>query len=110
MQKVITLLQDMRSTSVTEKKDEEVAFTKFKGWCDHTTKEKQKRVKEAEELMSSLEADIMSAESDVAELTQAMADLDAEMDQYRADMKAATEVASHRIAAPFVRCPYRKSL
>jgi hypothetical protein len=92
VQKVITLLQDMRSTSVTEKKDEEVAFTKFKGWCDHTTTEKQKRVKEAEELMSQLEADIMSAESDVAELTQAMADLDAEMDQYRADMKAATEV------------------
>ena len=43
----------------------EVAFTTFKGWCDSTATNKQKAIKEAEELMEQFEADIAAAESDV---------------------------------------------
>jgi len=92
VQKVIKLLQDMQATSTQEKKDEEVAFASFKTWCDHTTKTKQESIAKAEALMEQYEAEIQAAESDVAMLTEAMADLDAEMDGYKKDMKAATEV------------------
>ena len=61
VQKVIQLMNEMHAKGVQEKQDEEVAFTTFKQWCDNTATNKQKAIKEAEELMEQLEADIASA-------------------------------------------------
>merc|ERR1719463_918609 len=92
VQKVIQLMNEMHAKGVQEKQDEEVAFTTFKQWCDNTASNKQKAIKEAEELMEQLEADIASAESDVTTLTDEIAGLNAEMDSKKKDMQAATEI------------------
>jgi chromosome segregation ATPase len=92
VQKVIQLMNEMHAKGVQEKQDEEVAFTTFKQWCDNTASNKQKAIKEAEELMEQLEADIAAAESDVVTLTDEIAGLNAEMDSKRKDMQAATEI------------------
>merc|ERR1719311_1123534 len=91
VQKVIQLMKEMHAKGVTEKQDEEVAFTTFKGWCDSTATNKQKAIKEAEELMEQLEADIAAAESDVVKLTDEIAALNAEIDSKKADMDSETE-------------------
>merc|ERR1719389_724866 len=91
VQKVIQLMNEMHAKGVQEKQDEEVAFTKFKGWCDSTTKNKQKAIKEAEELMEQYEADIAAAASDVTKLTDEIAALNAEIDSKKAEMASETE-------------------
>jgi chromosome segregation ATPase len=92
VQKVIQLMTEMHAKGVQEKQDEEVAFTTFKQWCDNTAKNKAKAIKESEELMEQLEADIASAESDVVTLTDEIAGLNAEIDSKKKDMQAATEI------------------
>jgi chromosome segregation ATPase len=92
VQKVIQLMNEMHAKGVQEKQDEEVAFTTFKQWCDNTASNKQKAIKEAEELMEQLEADIAAAESDVSTLTDEIAAINAEMDSKEKDMQAATEI------------------
>merc|ERR1719281_2022606 len=81
----------MEAKAITEKQDEEVAFTSFKGWCDSTSTNKQKAIKESEELMEQLEADIAAAESDVVKLTDEIAATDAEIDSKTEEMAANTE-------------------
>merc|ERR1719161_1349414 len=85
-------MNEMHAKGVQEKQDEEVAFTSFKQWCDNTAKNKAKAIKEAEELMEQLEADIAAAESDVSTLTDEIAAINAEMDSKKKDMQAATEI------------------
>jgi len=91
VQKVIQLMKEMHAKGVTEKQDEEVAFTSFKGWCDSTSKNKQKAVTEGEELMEQFEADIAAAESDVIKLTDEIAALNAELDSKKAEMASNAE-------------------
>jgi hypothetical protein len=91
VQKVIQLMKEMHAKGVTEKQDEEVAFTSFKGWCDSTSTNKQKAIKEAEELMEQFEADIAAAASDVIKLTDEIAALNAEIDSKKAEMASETE-------------------
>ena len=92
VQKVIELMNDMRAKGIKEKQDEEVAFTKFKMWCDNTVKSREKSIKEAEQLMEQLEADIAAAKSDVVTLTDEIAALDAQIGEHQKEMKAATEI------------------
>jgi chromosome segregation ATPase len=92
VQKVLQLMDDMLAKAETEKKDEEVAFTTFKTWCDNTAKNKQAAVEKAEELMEQLEADIAAADSDVVTLTDEIASLDADTDAEEKKGKEAREV------------------
>jgi chromosome segregation ATPase len=92
VQKVIELMSEMRAKGVKEKQDEEVAFTKFKMWCDNTATSRQKSIKEANELIEQLQADIAAAESDVATLTDEIAALDAQIGEHKKEMQAATEI------------------
>merc|ERR1719235_1099399 len=92
VQKGIQLMNEMHAKGVQEKQDEEVAFTTFKQWCDNTASNKQKAIKESEELMEQLEADIAAAESDVTTLTDEIAALNADIDSKEKDMQAATEI------------------
>ena len=92
VQKVIELMNEMRAKGVKEKQDEEVAFTSFKTWCDNTARQREESIKEGEARMEQLEADIASAESDVSTLTDEIAAIDAQIDEHKKDMKAATEI------------------
>jgi len=92
IQKVISLMNDMKAKGIKEKQDEEVAFTKFKQWCSDTTRQRQESIKEAEEQMEQLTAEIQKAKSDIATLTDEIAALDAQIGSWNQDKKAATEV------------------
>jgi hypothetical protein len=92
VQKVIALLNDMHAKGTKEMKDEEVAFSAFKQWCDNTARQRQQSIKEAEELMEHLSAEIAKADADVAQLTDEIAAIDESIAGFKKEMKAATEI------------------
>merc|ERR1719253_2383349 len=92
IQKVISLMNDMKAKGIKEKQDEEVAFTSFKQWCDDTTRQRQESITEAEEKMEQLTADIQKATSDIATLADEIQALDNQIASWNQDKTAATEV------------------
>jgi len=92
IQKVISLLTDIHAKGEAELKEEQVAFSTFKQWCDDTAVTKQRSIKEAEELMEHLSAEISKAEADVAQLSDEIAVLDNDMAGFKEEQKSATEI------------------
>ena len=75
-----------------EKHEEQVQFAAYKQFCDDTTVEKQRAIKEATAKMEQLVAAIQKAEADAATLAKEIAQLDEDISVYEGDKKAATEV------------------
>merc|ERR1719389_749059 len=92
VQKVIQLLQGMAEKGKKEKHEEQVQFAAYKQFCDDTTVEKQRAIKEATAKMEQLVAAIQKAEADAATLAKEIAHLDEDISVYEGDKKAATEV------------------
>ena len=92
VQKVIQLLQGMAEKGKKEKHEEQVQFAAYKQFCDDTTTEKQRAIKEATAKMEQLVAAIQKAEADAATLAKEIAQLDEDISVYEGDKKAATEV------------------
>jgi chromosome segregation ATPase len=92
IQKVISLLQDIHAKGEADVKAEQVAFSTFKQWCTNTAATKQKSIKEAEELMEHLSAEIAKAEADVAQLSDEIAVLDNDVAGFKEEQKSATEI------------------
>merc|ERR1719440_1402281 len=82
----------MAAKGKAAKQDEAVKFTAYKQFCDDTGAEKQRSIKEANEMIEQLQADIQKAETDAKVLAQKLAELDATVAALNADKKAATEV------------------
>ena len=89
---VIQLLQGMAEKGKKEKHEEQVQFAAYKQFCDDTTTEKQRAIKEATAKMEQLVAAIQKAEADAATLAKEIAQLDEDISVYEGDKKAATEV------------------
>merc|ERR1719271_1559199 len=70
VQKVIQLLQGMAEKGKKEKHEEQVQFAAYKQFCDDTTVEKQRAIKEATAKMEQLVAAIQKAEADAATLAK----------------------------------------
>jgi len=92
VQKVIQLLQGMAEKGKEEKHAEQVQFASYKQFCDDTTVEKQRAVKENTALMEQLTASIQKAEADAATLAKEIAQLDEDISVWEGDKKAATQV------------------
>merc|ERR1719460_276945 len=92
VQKVIQLLQGMAEKGKEEKHAEQVQFASYKQFCDDTTVEKQRAIKENTALMEQLTASIQKAEADAATLAKEIAQLDEDISVWEGDKKAATEV------------------
>ena len=90
---VIQLLQGMAEKGKKEKHEEQVQFAAYKQFCDDTTVEKQRAIKEATAKMEQLVAAIQKAEADAATLAKEIAQLDEDISVYEGDKKAATEVS-----------------
>jgi len=75
-----------------EKHDEQVQFAAYKQFCDDTTVEKTRAIKEAEETIDVLKADIQKYTADAAQLTKEIAELDEDISIWNGDIKAATNV------------------
>merc|ERR1719389_814437 len=92
VQKVIQLLQGMAEKGKKEKHEEQVQFAAYKQFCDDTTVEKQRAIKENTAKMEQLVAAIQKAEADAATLAKEIAQLDEDISVWEGDKKAATEV------------------
>jgi len=92
VQKVIELMQGMLAKGKSEKHDEQVQFAAYKQFCDDTTVEKQRLIKEAEEHIEVLKADIAKYTATAAQLTKEIAGHDEDISVWEGDKKAATKV------------------
>jgi len=92
VQKVIQLLNGMVEKGKKEKHEEQVQFAAYKQFCDDTTVEKQRAIKEANEMMEILEADIQKYEADAAQLAKEIAKHDEDVSTWEGDFKAASKV------------------
>merc|ERR1719197_123897 len=75
-----------------EKHEEQVQFASYKQFCDDTTVEKQRAIKEANEMIEMLQADIQKYEADAARLAKEIAQHDEDISTWEGDFKAATKV------------------
>ena len=92
VQKVVVLLQEMLAKGKAEKHDEQVQFAAYKQFCDDTSVEKARRIKEGEETMEILTADIKKAVADAAQLGKEISEHEADISTWSGDSKAATKV------------------
>ena len=68
-----------------EKHEEQVQFAAYKQFCDDTTVEKQRAIKEATAKMEQLVAAIQKAEADAATLAKEIAQLDEDISVYEGE-------------------------
>jgi chromosome segregation ATPase len=92
VQKVIQLLDGMIEKGTKEKQDEEIQFTKFKGFCESTTKFKREAIEDNNEQITSLQADIQKFEADAELLTKEIAQIDIDLTTWKGDQKASNKV------------------
>merc|ERR1719424_2044388 len=92
VQKVIQLMQGMLEKGKLEKHEEQVQFASYKQFCDDTSVEKKRSIKEAEEKIDTLKADIQKYTAKSAKLTKEIAELDEDIAVWTGDIKAATKV------------------
>jgi len=92
VQKVIEMLTGMVAKGKKAKHEEQVSYAAYKQWCDSITVEKQKAIKEANQQIEMLDADIQKYEAESKLLTQEIAKLDEDVATASGDQKAATRV------------------
>merc|ERR1719375_1312268 len=92
VQKVIELLQGMLEKGKKEKHEEQVQFAAYKQFCDDTTVDKQRAIKEANEMIEMLKADIQNYAVEADQLGKEIAGHDEDISVWGGDIKAATKV------------------
>merc|ERR1719460_2816424 len=92
VQKVVQLLNGMVEKGKKEKHEEQVQFATYKQFCESTTGEKQRAIKEANQNIESLQADIGDAEATAATRTKEIATTDGEVATWEGNLKAANQV------------------
>jgi prefoldin subunit 5 len=92
VQKVVVLLQEMLAKGKTEKHDEQVQFAAYKQFCDDTSMEKKRAIKEGEESMEMLKADIQKHGADATQLAKEIAEHEADISTWNGDSKASSNV------------------
>ena len=92
VQKVIEMLNGMLEKGKKEKHEEQVQFAAYKQFCDDTTVEKKRLIKEAQEHIEILKADIEKDTTDAKTLTGEISGHDEDMSVWNGDRKAATKV------------------
>merc|ERR1719215_312159 len=87
-------MEGMAAKGKAEKHDEQVQFAAYKQFCDDTSVEKTRAIKEANEAIDVLKADIEKYTADAARLTKEIAEHEADIAAWTGDTKAATKVRS----------------
>jgi hypothetical protein len=92
IQKVLEVMQDMKSRVTKEKKEEAIRFASFKQFCDDTTTNKKASVARAGRQIAKLEAEIARASADVIALGKEVAELQGTAARRQADQNAARDI------------------
>jgi hypothetical protein len=92
VQKVVQLLNGMVEKGKKDKHDEQVQFASYKQFCDDTTVEKNRDIKESNQMIEVLKADIEKYEADAARMAREIAAHDDDITTWEGDFKAANKV------------------
>jgi len=92
IQKVLSMMEDMKSKGIKSKQEEEVRFGAFQQFCSGTSAAKQKAIENGAATIEKLDADISKASSDIAGLSGDLSELDEDLGRWDTDKKAATDV------------------
>lgn len=92
LQKVLSMMKEMKAHGIQEKQDEEVRFSAFSQWCTTTQKVKQEAIDRGSREIEDRSAAIEKAAADMDELGERVAELNADVARLTEDEKAAAEV------------------
>jgi len=92
VQKVLELLEGLVKKAKKEKHEEQVQFAAYEGWCTGTKKEKDTAIKDADQQIEQLTADIQTYDADVAKLTEEIAELESNTMNWTEQMEKAIKV------------------
>merc|ERR1719160_1797242 len=95
VQKVIELMNGMLEKGEKEMKAEQIQFATYKQFCEDTTADKQKAIKEATEMIETLKADIAKYAADAEMLGKEIAQHEEDIAVWNGDEKAAYD-AMHK--------------
>merc|ERR1719271_21754 len=99
IQKVLTLMNEMKSKAIKEKNDEEVRMSAFSQWCTNTKKSKTDEINAGNEKMEALAADIEKARVTIRKQTERIQELEEDVGRWRKDEKSASAVREAERAA-----------
>jgi uncharacterized coiled-coil DUF342 family protein len=92
VQKVIQMMEEMKSKAIAEKEKEIKLFKEYMSWCKDTTTDKKHEIITATDEIERLEATISKNTVAATELADKVAAIDADIAQWSSDKDAATEV------------------
>merc|ERR1719498_2151308 len=90
IQKVITMLTDMKAKGAAEKEAEAASFAEYQTFCKETAWDKTTSIKTATAAIEQLSADIDKGTSDAAEAAKAISTLDADLTAWKKDITVQT--------------------
>jgi len=92
VQKVVQMLQGMLVKGNTDKHAEQVQWATYKQFCEDTEATVTKQIKEADEKITMLQADIQKYDTESKDLAREIQELEADSATAEGDQKAATKV------------------
>jgi len=92
IQKVLTLMEDMKAKGIAAKNDEETKFSAFSTWCQNTDQNKNTEIEEGNAKMESLSAGIEKARVSINKLTDRIRELEEDVGRWNKDKASATTV------------------
>merc|ERR1719502_1376154 len=92
IQKVLTLMEDMKAKGIAAKNDEETKFSAFSSWCTNTKKSKTDEINAGNQRMEQLSAGIEKARVTIKKLTARIQELEEDVGRFKKDEKSATTV------------------
>merc|ERR1719359_2109611 len=92
IQKVLTLMEELKAKGVKEKNAEEVRFSAFSQWCDNTKASKTDEINAGNQKIESLKAGIEKAAVLISKLTDRILELEEDVGRWKKDEKSATTV------------------
>merc|ERR1719393_1057550 len=92
IQKVLTLMEEMKAKGIKAKNDEEVRFSAFSQWCENTKKAKTGEIDAGNQKIEKLNAQIEKARVLIQKLTDRILELEEDVGRWKKDEKSATTV------------------
>merc|ERR1719169_81823 len=92
IQKVLTLMEELKAKGIKEKNAEETRFSAFAQWCQNTKKSKTDEIADGNQKMEELAAGIEQARVTINKLTDRILELEEDVGRWKKDEKSATTV------------------
>merc|ERR1719214_266301 len=92
IQKVLTLMEELKAKGIKEKNAEETRFSAFAQWCQNTKKAKNGEIDAGNQKIETLNAEIEKARVLISQLTDRILELEEDVGRWKKDQKSASTV------------------